>query len=219
MLAALADCPEGRGLADPRRELRGQPRPTAGAPRPHGRGEDRAAAGPGPPRPARCGVDRLAGPRRSGRSHPRLPQAGHLPPPAARALEGSVEDNLRHPFTLKAHRGSRFDRRACLELLEGSGPRRGVPRKVEPRPLGRRSPDRRAAPGHPARPRRAPARRADRLPRPGHGPGRRGPARRLVRGAGTGSVPSSGSVTTWTRRSASPAERCPCGPAAWQPEG
>jgi putative ABC transport system ATP-binding protein len=36
-------------------------------------------------------------------------------------LDGSVEDNLRHPFTLRAHRGRRFDRRPVLELLEGLG--------------------------------------------------------------------------------------------------
>jgi putative ABC transport system ATP-binding protein len=36
-------------------------------------------------------------------------------------FDGSVEDNLRHPFTLKAHRGSRFDRERVLELLDGLG--------------------------------------------------------------------------------------------------
>jgi putative ABC transport system ATP-binding protein len=35
--------------------------------------------------------------------------------------DGSVEDNLRHPFTLKAHRGKRFDRERTVELLEGLG--------------------------------------------------------------------------------------------------
>jgi len=40
-------------------------------------------------------------------------------------LEGTVEDNLRHPFTLKAHRGSRFDQSRVLGLLEGLG--RGAP--------------------------------------------------------------------------------------------
>src|SRR4051794_21980277 len=34
---------------------------------------------------------------------------------------GSVEDNLRTPFTLKAHRGKRFDRDRVLELLDGLG--------------------------------------------------------------------------------------------------
>jgi putative ABC transport system ATP-binding protein len=36
-------------------------------------------------------------------------------------LEGTVEDNLRHPFTLRAHRESRFDRSLVQELLEGLG--------------------------------------------------------------------------------------------------
>ena len=36
-------------------------------------------------------------------------------------LDGSVEENLRHPFTLKAHQGSRFDRARVLGLLEGLG--------------------------------------------------------------------------------------------------
>jgi putative ABC transport system ATP-binding protein len=36
-------------------------------------------------------------------------------------LDGSVEDNLRHPFTLRVHHGSRFDRRRVLPLLDGLG--------------------------------------------------------------------------------------------------
>jgi putative ABC transport system ATP-binding protein len=36
-------------------------------------------------------------------------------------LDGSVEDNLRLPFTLKAYRGRRFDRERILQLLEGLG--------------------------------------------------------------------------------------------------
>lgn len=36
-------------------------------------------------------------------------------------LEGTVEDNLRHPFTLRAHRGGRFDRSRMLGLLDGLG--------------------------------------------------------------------------------------------------
>src|SRR5262249_27921973 len=36
-------------------------------------------------------------------------------------FEGSVEENLRHPFALKAHREKNFDRRLCIELLEGLG--------------------------------------------------------------------------------------------------
>jgi putative ABC transport system ATP-binding protein len=36
-------------------------------------------------------------------------------------LEGTVEDNLRHPFTLRAHRERRFDRSLVLGLLEGLG--------------------------------------------------------------------------------------------------
>jgi putative ABC transport system ATP-binding protein len=32
-------------------------------------------------------------------------------------LDGSVEDNLRYPFTLKSHRASRYDREKVLELL------------------------------------------------------------------------------------------------------
>jgi putative ABC transport system ATP-binding protein len=32
-------------------------------------------------------------------------------------FEGSVEDNLRHPFTLRAHHGKRFDRGRAVELL------------------------------------------------------------------------------------------------------
>jgi putative ABC transport system ATP-binding protein len=36
-------------------------------------------------------------------------------------FDGSVEDNLRHPFALKAHREKNFDRRLCIELLEGLG--------------------------------------------------------------------------------------------------
>jgi putative ABC transport system ATP-binding protein len=32
-----------------------------------------------------------------------------------------VEDNLRLPFALKAHRGRRFDRERILQLLEGLG--------------------------------------------------------------------------------------------------
>ena len=33
-------------------------------------------------------------------------------------LDGTVEDNLRHPFTLKAHQGTEFDRERVLELLD-----------------------------------------------------------------------------------------------------
>jgi putative ABC transport system ATP-binding protein len=33
-------------------------------------------------------------------------------------LDGSVEDNLKHPFTLKGHHERRFDRERVLELLE-----------------------------------------------------------------------------------------------------
>jgi putative ABC transport system ATP-binding protein len=36
-------------------------------------------------------------------------------------LDGSVEDNLRHPFSLKAHHGKRFDLERVLALLEGLG--------------------------------------------------------------------------------------------------
>jgi putative ABC transport system ATP-binding protein len=36
-------------------------------------------------------------------------------------LDGSVEDNLRSPFTLKAHRGRRFDEARVLGLLDGLG--------------------------------------------------------------------------------------------------
>jgi putative ABC transport system ATP-binding protein len=36
-------------------------------------------------------------------------------------LDGSVEDNLRYPFTFTAHRGRRFDRDRVLELLQGLG--------------------------------------------------------------------------------------------------
>jgi putative ABC transport system ATP-binding protein len=36
-------------------------------------------------------------------------------------FEGSVEENLRHPFALKAHRGKTFDRRRTIALLEGLG--------------------------------------------------------------------------------------------------
>ena len=36
-------------------------------------------------------------------------------------LDGSVEDNLRHPFTLGSHRGKRLDRERLLELLEYLG--------------------------------------------------------------------------------------------------
>ena len=39
-------------------------------------------------------------------------------------LDGSVEDNLRHPFTLKVHQDRRFDRSRVLTLLDGLG--RGV---------------------------------------------------------------------------------------------
>ena len=35
--------------------------------------------------------------------------------------EGSVEDNLRYPFTLKAHRDQPFDRRRAIELLASLG--------------------------------------------------------------------------------------------------
>jgi putative ABC transport system ATP-binding protein len=33
-------------------------------------------------------------------------------------LDGSVEDNLRHPFTLRSHRGKQFDREKLRALLE-----------------------------------------------------------------------------------------------------
>jgi putative ABC transport system ATP-binding protein len=33
-------------------------------------------------------------------------------------FEGNVEENLRHPFTLKSHRGMTFDRERVLGLLE-----------------------------------------------------------------------------------------------------
>ena len=36
-------------------------------------------------------------------------------------LDGSVEDNLRHPFTLKAHRDRRFDRSGSIDLLARLG--------------------------------------------------------------------------------------------------
>lgn len=36
-------------------------------------------------------------------------------------VDGSVEDNLRHPFTLKVHRGRRFDRPRVLEYLDTLG--------------------------------------------------------------------------------------------------
>lgn len=36
-------------------------------------------------------------------------------------LDGSVEDNLRHPFTLRAHRDKRFDRGRVLGLLGSLG--------------------------------------------------------------------------------------------------
>lgn len=36
-------------------------------------------------------------------------------------LEGTVEDNLRHPFTLEAHRGRAFDRRLVEDLLARLG--------------------------------------------------------------------------------------------------
>src|SRR5262249_39723955 len=36
-------------------------------------------------------------------------------------IDGSVEDNLRHPFSLRIHRGRRFDRDRVLGLLEGLG--------------------------------------------------------------------------------------------------
>jgi putative ABC transport system ATP-binding protein len=36
-------------------------------------------------------------------------------------FEGSVEDNLRHPWTLRAHRGHRFDRERAVEFLESLG--------------------------------------------------------------------------------------------------
>ena len=36
-------------------------------------------------------------------------------------LDGSVEQNLRHPFTLKTHQGRRFDRERVQELLESLG--------------------------------------------------------------------------------------------------
>jgi putative ABC transport system ATP-binding protein len=34
-------------------------------------------------------------------------------------LDGTVEDNLRHPFTLRSHRGQQFDRERVVELLVG----------------------------------------------------------------------------------------------------
>jgi putative ABC transport system ATP-binding protein len=34
-------------------------------------------------------------------------------------LDGTVEDNLRHPFTLRSHRGKPFDRERVVELLVG----------------------------------------------------------------------------------------------------
>jgi putative ABC transport system ATP-binding protein len=34
-------------------------------------------------------------------------------------LDGSVEDNLRYPYTLGVHRGTRFDRVRMVELLDG----------------------------------------------------------------------------------------------------
>jgi putative ABC transport system ATP-binding protein len=36
-------------------------------------------------------------------------------------FDGSVEDNLRHPFTLRAHHGRRFDRERAVELLDNLG--------------------------------------------------------------------------------------------------
>jgi putative ABC transport system ATP-binding protein len=36
-------------------------------------------------------------------------------------LDGSVDENLRHPFTFTAHRGRRFNRERVLELLDGLG--------------------------------------------------------------------------------------------------
>jgi putative ABC transport system ATP-binding protein len=36
-------------------------------------------------------------------------------------LGGSVEDNLQHPFSLKIHRGKRFDRERILDLLDSLG--------------------------------------------------------------------------------------------------
>ncbi len=36
-------------------------------------------------------------------------------------FDGGVEDNLRHPFTLRVHQGRRFDRSRVLALLDGLG--------------------------------------------------------------------------------------------------
>jgi putative ABC transport system ATP-binding protein len=36
-------------------------------------------------------------------------------------FDGSVEQNLRHPFTLRVHHGRRFDRERAVELLEDLG--------------------------------------------------------------------------------------------------
>jgi putative ABC transport system ATP-binding protein len=36
-------------------------------------------------------------------------------------FDGNVEDNLRQPFSLKAHKGRMFDRHRCIELLSRLG--------------------------------------------------------------------------------------------------
>ncbi len=89
-------------------------------------------------------------------------------------FEGTVEENLRYPFSLTVHRMGPFDRGRAVELLTMLGRDAAFLDKSSPRTLRRRGPDRRTRPGRSARPRRAPARRADSLARSGDGPGRRG---------------------------------------------
>ncbi len=111
---------------------------------------------------------RIAVARRAGRARDdsALPAQRRLYPQRPAMLDGTVEDNLRYPFSLKVYRDVRFDRaRAALARRPG-GPRRRFSRQARERAVGRRSADRRADPRAATRPGSLAARRTDRLARP-----------------------------------------------------
>ena len=113
--------PENGRLADPRRELRGQFWRQAGHSRSVRCRQDRAAACPGAARPARRRRDPLAGPARPGRRVPAYRKQVIYLHQRPALLEGSVEHNLRYPFTLEAHQPRSFDRQRAIDLLVSLG--------------------------------------------------------------------------------------------------
>ena len=84
-------------------------------------------------------------------------------------FEGTVEDNLRLPFSLAVHREQSFDRERALALLATLGGR-VVSGEGAGRPVRRRGAGDRSGASPPTRPERAAAGRADGGPRSDNGP-------------------------------------------------